>query len=139
MFWNSRSDFGNTVSSGVIAGTSPQVTAALPPVARGSRPTMSKRARRVAEKYHSALRTYLASLSPGPPGLKNNVPIRRPGSSAGRRATATVICSPRGLDQSTGTIIVPHWTVGASGQVIQSTVDRGGSAAVAVPAYVAGA
>ena len=68
------------------------------------------RSERLREEV-SAARTYLTPPSPGPPGLKNSVPIRRAASSAGRRATATVDRADRaGRAQSSGTRKVPHCT-----------------------------
>jgi hypothetical protein len=83
---------------------------------------MSNRDLRVAEKKVSAATTYLAAPSPGPPGLKNSVPMRWPGSLAGCRATAMLSRSPRGWDQSTGTRRVPHWVVAEPGQGAHCTL-----------------
>ena len=69
--------------------------------------------------------TYLTPPSPGPPGLKNSVPIRCAGSSAGRRATATLIFRPFGCDQSAGTRRVPHWATADPGHGAKSMLYRG--------------
>ena len=72
-------------------------TAVLAPTPRGSNPTMSKRARTLAEKIRAAsCGRSLVPEPPGPPGSQNNVPIRLAGSVARCLANARLILSPRG-------------------------------------------
>ena len=68
---------------------SKQRTAVLSPTPRGSQLTMSNRSRtsRGKNRYHGG-NTSEARV-PGPPGLKNSVPMRRPGSVAGRLINAS--------------------------------------------------
>ena len=67
---------------------------------------------------------YSTAPSPGPPGLKKSVPTRCCGSLAGRRAIASEMVSPDGLDQSSGTFKVPHWVYGDFSHADQAILKR---------------
>jgi signal transduction histidine kinase len=87
-------------------------TASDPPTPRGSMPMTSNRASTSGEKVPGTpVRVPIARMvseagTPGPPGLKNRVPMRCAGSVARWRITASGICSPRGSVYSSGTSTV---------------------------------
>jgi hypothetical protein len=90
--------------------------------------TTSNRASNAREKICAAWRTYSTPPSPGPPGLKNNVPTRRRGLSARCLATLRLIVLPCGLDQSRGTFNLPHWATLEPGHALQEMADLAATA-----------
>ena len=94
--------------------------------------TRSNRASNAGEKTWVAATTYWTPPSPGPPGLKNNVPTRRRGSLARCRAIARLIFLPCGFDQFSGTLSLPHWARWLPGQGFQEMPLTAGKALLAV-------
>src|SRR5205085_4568783 len=82
------------------------VLAATP---RGSKPTMSNRARRSDDRSMPPA-TNSRPEPPGPPGSTSSEPIRSPGRRAGSSLSDSSIVRPVGLVYSSGTRRVAHFS-----------------------------
>jgi len=65
-------------------------------VPRGSKPTMSNRSSRSLPRKNGAAAAIATPEPPGPPGLRNRLPIRFDGWAARIRRTATSVFAPLG-------------------------------------------
>ena len=92
------------------------------PTPRGSNPTTSKRASTSGVQIVCAAPSLTSSTPepPGPPGFTNSEPMRRAGSLAGRRISASEMVGPPGSSWSSGTRAVAH-SYGAPQPVQRST------------------
>ncbi len=120
-----------------------QRTADEAPTPRGSIATTSKRASTSGPNVPGdpgvagIARSVSVAATPGPPGLKNRVPIRRRGSVARCRITARATRGPSGSVYSWGTSRVPHSRPGP--HALQVTGSGGGTAGVGGTAGAAAA
>src|SRR5262245_34235351 len=90
-------------------------TRVLALVPRGSQLTTSKRPPPHLSRSSPRPCSTPTPESPGPPGLKNIVPIRSSGSLARWRISASLIVRPLGRSQSSGTRIRAHFRSGPGG------------------------